>query len=386
MSTRRSIRLFDLTVSREAIDEVTRSLKSGWLSTGPRVAQFERAILTAVRAKYAVAVNSATAGLAVALKAAGVGAGAEVVTTPLTFVATIEAILYCGGIPVFADIDAESLTLDAESVSRSLTARTAAVVTVDMAGHPCDYAKLRAVCSRRRIPLIADSAHAFGARYRGKPIPHWTDAAVYSFYATKNLTCGEGGMVVANRKQYMERVRYLSRHGMTSNAFQRQQRGGWEYDVVDLGFKANMSDIHAAVGLGQLQSFESDQKKRRQLVIRYYQNLEGLNEYIDLPFEQPHCRSAWHLFIIKLQSGRLRISRDQFISLMAKDGIECGVHYQPVFDFTYYRTLQRWKKRCPNVVDAASRIVTLPLYPKLTVRDVDSICDRIADLCTKYGR
>jgi len=386
MSTRRNIPLFDLTVAREAITEVTASLRSGWLSTGPQVARFEREIAGRLNAKHAVAVNSATAGLAVALKAIGVCPGKEVITSPFTFVATIEAILYCGGTPVPADIEPETLTLDPRSVAQVITSRTAAVVPVDIAGHPCDYTGLRAICAKRKISIIADSAHAFGAMYRGQPIPHWTDAAVYSFYATKNLTCGEGGMIVSDRKSYMDRVRYLSRHGMTTNAFQRQQQGGWEYDVVDLGFKANMSDIHAAIGLGQLRQFDSDQAKRRQLVIRYYQNLESLGDRLELPFERPRCRSAWHLFIIKLNPDRLRISRDRFIKLMAANGIECGVHYRPVFDFSYYRSLQRWKKRCPNVVAAARQVVTLPLYAKLTLRQVDTICERVTRIFRKYSR
>ncbi len=386
MSTKRNIPLFDLTVSREAIDEVTASLKSGWLSTGPRVARFEREIAAALRAKHAVAVNSATAGLAVALKATGVVPGKEVITSPFTFVATIEAILYCGATPVLADIDPETLTLDPTSVARAITARTAAVVPVDIAGHPCDYTKLRAVCGKRKIPIIADSAHAFGALYRGKPIPHWTETSVYSFYATKNLTCGEGGMIVSNRKSFMDRVRYLSRHGMTTNAFQRKRQGGWEYDVVDLGFKANMSDIHAAIGLGQLTQFESDQAKRRQLVIRYYQNLESIGDLLELPYEHRNCRSAWHLFIIRLNRRGLRISRDRFIELMAARGIECGVHYRPVFDFSYYRSLRRWKKRCPNVVSAAGQVVTLPLYAKMTLRQVDEVCEKITGILRTYQR
>ncbi|PWB75290.1 UDP-4-amino-4,6-dideoxy-N-acetyl-beta-L-altrosamine transaminase [candidate division GN15 bacterium] len=377
MSTRENIPLFDLTVSREAIKEVTASLRSGWLSTGPRVAQFERALTRKLDAEQAVAVNSATAGLAVALKAIGIGPGKEVITSPFTFVATIEAILYCGGTPVLADVNPETLTLDPESVASVLTRHTAAIVPVDIAGHPCDYVGLRLVCGKRRIPIISDSAHAFGATFHSKSIPQWADASVYSFYATKNLTCGEGGAIVSNRKSYMDRVRYLSRHGMTTNAFQRQVQGGWAYDVVDLGFKANMSDIHAAVGLGQLRQFESDQAKRRQLVVRYYQNLETLGDRLELPYERPDCRSAWHLFIVKLVSGRHNLTRDRFIELMKKQGIECGVHYQPVFDFSYYRSMRRWKKRCPNVVSAAERVVTLPLYPKLTLKQVDTICNRI---------
>ena len=386
MSTKKSIPLFDLTVSREAIREVTASLESGWLSTGPRVARFEREIAKRLDAKHAVAVNSATAGLAVALKAAGVRKGTEVITSPYTFVATVEAILYCNATPVFADIEPDTLTIDPTSVARLINSRTSAVVPVDIAGQPCDYAEFRAVCAKKKIPIIADSAHAFGALYRGKPIPHWTDAAVYSFYATKNLTCGEGGMIVADRKSYIDKVRYLSRHGMTTNAFQRNQQGGWQYDVVDLGFKANLSDIHAAIGLGQLTHFDSDQAKRRDLVVRYYQNLESFAEFIELPYEQPNCRSSWHLFIIKLNSKRLRLSRDKFIHLMAALSIECGVHYRPVFDFSYYRTLKRWKKHCPKVVSASQQAVTLPLYPTLTLAQVDRVCDQVIGILRKFGR
>lgn len=386
MSIRKNIPLFDLTVSREAIREVTASLESGWLSTGPRVARFEREIAKRLNVNHAVAVNSATAGLAVALKAAGVRAGTEVITSPHTFVATVEAILYCNATPVFADIEPDTLTIDPTSVARLINSRTSAVMPVDIAGHPCDYTKLRALCAKKKIPIIADSAHAFGALYRGKPIPHWTDASVYSFYATKNLTCGEGGMIVANRKSYFDKVRYLSRHGMTTNAFQRKQQGGWEYDVVDLGFKANLSDIHAAIGLGQLTQFDSEQAKRRELVVRYYQNLESFAEFIELPYEQPNCRSSWHLFIIKLNPKSLRLSRDKFIHLMAARGIECGVHYRPVFDFSFYRSLKRWKIRCPKVVSASQRVVTLPLYPKLTLAQVDQVCDQVIGILRKFGR
>lgn len=386
MSTRKRIPLFDLKVSREAIREVTASLNSGWLSTGPRVARFEREIAAKLNARHAVAVNSATAGLAIALKAAGVRAGTEVITSPYTFVATVEAILYCGATPVFTDIEPDTLTVDPASVARLISSSASAVMPIDIAGHPSDYARLKQVIAKTKTPIIADSAHAFGALYRGKPIPHWCDASVHSFYATKNLTCGEGGMIVANRKSYIDKVRYLSRHGMTSNAFQRKQQGGWEYDVVDLGFKANMSDIHAAIGLGQLSQFESDQAKRRELVVRYYQNLESLSEYIELPYERPHCRSAWHLFIVKLNNKHLRISRDKFIQQMAAHGIECGVHYRPVFDFSYYRSLNRWKKLCPNVVSSAKQVVTLPLYAAMTLAQIDTVCARIEQIIRKHTR
>ena len=384
---KRSIPLFDLTLSVKAGKEVASTLASGWITTGPKVAAFERAVCRHLNVKYAAAVNSGTAGLYLVLKAIGAGKGREVVTTPFTFVATVEAILMTGAKPVLADIDPRTLNIDPEEVARKVSDRTIAIVPVDIAGYPADYELLSKVVDKRSLYLVADAAHSFGAANQSKTIPNLTDAAVFSFYSTKNLTCGEGGMVLSRHKQLIDKVKCLSLHGLTSSAFERKLTNKWEYDVVDFGYKANMSDIHAAVGLGQLTVFDKDQAKRIALAKRYMKNLAGLSDFLELPIIEKRCRHGWHLFIIKLHLSHLRINRNRFIELTANGGIECGVHYKPIFELTYYRDLLGLSEQYfPNAAYAGRRVVTLPLYPSLKVSDVDYICDCIAAIVNRHAR
>jgi dTDP-4-amino-4,6-dideoxygalactose transaminase len=337
--------------------------------------------------KYAAAVNSGTDGLYLALRAVGASAGKEVITTPFTFVATVEAILLTGASPVFADINPHTLTIEPDQVARKISRRSVAVVPVDIAGCPSEYDALRNICKNRSLSLIADAAHAVGARYKNRSHPQLADAAVYSFYSTKNLTCGEGGMVLSRRKRLIDTVRLLSLHGLTSSTYERARKQKRGYDVVDFGIKANMSDVHAAIGLGQLSAFEKDQARRSALAQRYLKKLADLSDFLELPEQQKHSRHGWHLFIIKLNLPRLRISRDRFISLMANYGIECGVHYKPIFELTYYqRALDLSARHYPNAADAGRRVVSLPLYPVLKVKEVDYICDCIADIVRRCRR
>jgi dTDP-4-amino-4,6-dideoxygalactose transaminase len=384
---KRSIPLFDLSLSAKARKEVASTLASGWLTTGPKVATFERAICRHLNVKYAAAVNSGTAGLYLTLKAIGAGKGRQVVTTPFTFIATVEAILMAGATPVFADIVPHTLNIDPEEVARKVSDRTVAIIPADIAGYPANYELLNKVADERSLYLVADAAHSFSTTYQSKTIPNITDAAVFSFYSTKNLTCGEGGMVLSKHKQLIDKVKCLSLHGLTSSAFERKLTNKWEYDVVDFGFKANMSDIHAAVGLGQLTTFKKDQTKRIALTKRYIKNLTGLSDFLELPIIEKHYRHGWYLFIIKLHLSHLRINRDRFIKLMANFGIECGVHYKPVFELTYYRDLLGLSEQYfPNAAYAGHRVVTLPLYPSLKVSDVDYVCDCISAIVTKHSR
>lgn len=253
---------------------------------------------------------------------------------------------------------------------------------VEMAGYPCDYDALLSLT--KATSLLSDSAHAFGAVYKGKTTAELADAAVLSFYSTKNLTSGEGGMIVTDNAQLAQRARFISRHGMTTNAHDRKQGKTWSYDVPCFGVKANMSDIHAAVGLGQLKRFNADQRRRAQLAKRYTNQLADMYEFATLPSFAVSVMPSWHLYIIQLHLEALTISRDQFISLMAAKGIECGVHYQPVYSFSYYKKQFNWKASSfPNTAKAAERIVTLPLYPTLTNDQVDYICESIRAILIK---
>lgn len=375
---RKTIPLFDLKLSARTIRETTATLRSGWLTSGPKVRAFEETIAGCCGVRYAAAVNSGTAGLVTALVACGVSKGSEVITTPLTFVATVEAILLCGAKPALCDIDPETLTIDPDTVEKSITSRTSAIVTVDLAGHPCDYDRLGRVARAHKVPIIADATHALGASWRGKSMARLADAAVYSFYSTKNLTCGEGGMVVSHKKQVIDRVRLLALHGMTSGAFQRKRVAGSSYDVLALGHKANMSDVHASIGLGQWASFERDQRKRARLAERYEKRLAGLDDYVQVLKVDRRAVHARHLFIVLLNTDHIGVSRDRVIGRMARQGVECGVHYRPVFDLTWYREQGLTGRRLPVASAAGERVLTLPLYPLLKLADVDYVSKALA--------
>lgn len=381
------IPLFDLKLNPATRKRVAQTLDSGWLSTGPNAAEFEKAIAKLARVRYGVAVSSATAGMELALRAVNARHGVEVVTTPMTFAATVSAIMRTGATPVFADIDPQTLNIDPDEIERKLSTSTLAIMPVDIAGLPCDYTGLSKLCDHYRLPLIADSAHSIGATFRGKSPAALADVAIHSFYSTKNLTCGEGGMVLTRHKQFAEAVRLLSRQGMTRTAHDRQKGNSWTYDIRALGMKANLSDIHAAIGLGQLTSFEKDQTKRRKIAERYLKNLTEWDDVIELPLVPEKTAPSWHLFIIKLRLSRLKLDRDRFIRAMAQRGVECGVHYQAMFDLSYYRThLGLSPQYFPNTVWATKRVLSLPMYPSLPLKDVDYICDCISDILGKHSR
>jgi len=274
------IKLFDIRLSARARREVADTLNSGWLTTGPKVAAFEKSVAKYLRVRYTAAVNSCTAGLQLVLMALGVEPGKEVITSPFTFVATAEAILSVGARPILADINPVTLNIDPDEVTRKMSARTAVVMPIDIAGYPADYKVLNRLCDSRKLPLVADAAHSFGAMVGDRSIARMADAAVYSFYSTKNLTAGEGGMVVSRHKSLIEIVRTLSRHGLTSDAHLRRTGRKRGYDALGLGLKANMSDVHAAIGLGQLTVFDRDQAKRERLAKLYLSNLDDLSELL----------------------------------------------------------------------------------------------------------
>ncbi len=375
------IPLFDLKLSGASIKEVASVLKSGWLSSGPKVAAFEKGIAKITKVQHVAAVSSGTAGLFLALKALDVKEGDEVITTPFTFVATIEAILHVGASPVLADIDPGTLNISCEEVQRRITERTKAILAVDLAGNPADYENLNKLSLAHSLKIISDSAHSFGAAYDGKAMPLWTDATVFSFYPTKNVTAAEGGAVVSRRQELVDKVRLLAKHGLTSNAYDRQISGGWKYDAPTLGYKANLSDVHAAIGLGELSAFAANQKKKEKLVEQYFKNLASVSEYIKLPQIGEKCVHAWHLFIVQLELEKLGIDRNQFIDEMAGRGIECGVHYQPIFELSYYNSFFSLSlNKYPQAAKAGQRVVSLPLYPTLKVSDVDVICEALAEI------
>jgi dTDP-4-amino-4,6-dideoxygalactose transaminase len=363
------------------------SIRSGWLTTGPRVREFEEQIARMVGARHGIAVNSCTAGLHLALAAAGVGPGDEVLTSPYTFAATGEAILYLGARPRFADIDPGTLNLDPDQVERRLTRRTAAIVPVHIAGLPCDLGALKAIARRRRIPIVEDAAHALGSAIDGRPIGALSEMTCFSFYATKNLATGEGGMITLDDTRTAERLRRLSLHGLSRDAWKRYAKGGsWRYDVIELGFKYNLTDVAAAIGLAQLEKFPEMQRRRRLLAERYTRLL-GAEEAFETPPERPGLTHAWHLYILRLRPGVLRAGRDRFCELLAEAGIGHSVHFLPLHLFSYYRKTFGYRKGAfPHTERESARALSLPLHPGLTRADQDRIVGALLALAARLRR
>jgi len=369
------------------IAQAAAAIRSGWLTTGPRVGRFETRVRRMVRARHAVAVNSCTAGLHLSLAAAGVGRGDEVITSPYTFAATGEAILYLGARPVLADIDPRTLNLDPEAAERAVTRKTRAIVPVHIAGLPCDMQSILGLARRKRLKVVDDAAHALGSWVDGRPIGSLSDLTCFSFYATKNLTTGEGGMVTTNDQEAAQRVRRLSLHGLTHDAWKRYTRAGsWKYDVVELGFKYNMTDVAAGLGLAQAAKFPVMQARRRRLA-RRYASLLGPCEAFDLPTAPQGVVHAWHLYILRLRPGVLRIGRDELIELLKKRGIGTSVHFLPLHLHSFYRTTFGFRRGdYPHTERESARALSLPLYPGLTVTAQDRVASTLLELARRYRR
>lgn len=370
----KSVRLYDLKVSEQARKRVNSVLRSGWLTTGNVCTQLERAVSRQLGIPHCLAVSSATHGLEIALSALNVGIGDEVITTAFSFVATTEVILRRGAMPVFVDIEPQTLNLDPARIERAITSRTKCILAVDIAGLPCDYRKLRELAKKHKLSLLADSSHAFGALRQGTTSAAFADISVYSLHATKNLTSGEGGLVVTRNRKMAGTLRLLSRHGMTSNSFERRKKQDWAYDVRALGFKANLSDIHAAVGLGQLSVFWQQQMAREKIAVRYTRELQNVTGLM-LPAAPKNVRHAWHLFIIRL--ARSSVSRRPFIARMQRAGIECGIHYQAINTLSWYKSRPYSKVSLPITESASQSVVSLPMHPFLTISEVAFVCNHV---------
>jgi dTDP-4-amino-4,6-dideoxygalactose transaminase len=381
-------------IGDEEINEVSDTLRSGWLTTGPRTARFEREFAAYVASPFAVAVNSATAALHLALAGLGVGPGDEVITTPMTFCATVQAILHTGATPVLADIRPDG-NIDPVEIEKRLTPRTRAVIPVHMAGLPCEMNVIWEIARERRIHVIEDAAHAAGAHYRGRPIgagpadsTHASDAAAFSFYATKNLTTGEGGMLATHRPELAENARMLSLHGTSHNAWDRYtERGDWYYEVLAHGFKYNLSDIQAALGIHQLRKLEQFIERRALYAAMYNRALAGVDE-VELPPTASHCRHAWHLYVLRLNLARLKIDRDQFIRELKKRGIGTSVHFIPIPLHPYFAKQPLGRYSFPRALQLYRRIVSLPLYPAMREEQVDYVARRVLEIieCSRRSR
>jgi dTDP-4-amino-4,6-dideoxygalactose transaminase len=372
----------------EEIAEVVDTLRSGWITTGPKVERFAADFAEYVGGRFAVPVSSATAGLHVALLALGIGPGDEVITTPMTFVATLNTIVHCGAVPVLADIDAATLNIQVEEIERKISSSTRAILPVHYVGQPADLDPILELAAVRRIEVLEDAAHAVGAEYKGRKIGSFPTTSVFSFHPNKNMTTGEGGMVVTEDEEVFEKASLLKFHGMDRESWKRFSKAGSpRYDVAVPGFKYNMMDIQAALGLHQLKRLEGFLVERERLARRYDRALAGLAGLI-LPQRVPYpVRHAWHLYTPLVDSDRLSIGRDQFMAELKARNIGTGLHYTAAHEFSYYRERFGWSaKDFPAAHFVSERIVSLPLFPGLTDADQDDVIAAIREVVEKYRR
>ena len=361
-------------IEQAEIDEVVATLKSGWLGTGPKTARFEGMFREYIGTKHALAVSSCTAGLHIAMIAAGIGSGDEVITTPLTFAATANAILHAGAQPVFADVEPGTLNLDPAQVERRISPRTKAVIPVHLYGRPCAMSALLEIAERHKLMVLEDAAHAIEAQYHGRKIGAMGLAGCFSFYVTKNVVTGEGGMVVTDDPEMANRIKILSLHGLSADAWKRYSDFGYRhYEVVFPGFKSNMTDIQASLGLHQLARVEKNLQRREEIWARYEAALADLP--MDLPPPpEPDTRHARHLYAPLLKLDRIGMTRDEFMHKLQAENIGSGVHFVSLHLQKYYReTFGYQPQDFPVACEASQRTVSLPLSARLSDEDADDV-------------
>jgi dTDP-4-amino-4,6-dideoxygalactose transaminase len=358
-------------VEEDEINAVTDTLKSGWLTKGPKTIEFEKKIANYIGAKHAIALNSCTSALHLSLFAKGIGIGNEVIIPSYTFAATANVVVHQGARPVLADINLDDFCMIPEAIEDLITDRTKAIIPVHFAGHPCDMDLIMKIAGKYNLVVIEDAAHALGAKYNGRMIGTIGTTTCFSFYVTKNITTGEGGMVTTDSDDLANELRTSSLHGMDSDAWNRySDRGSWYYEVVNAGYKYNMNDLQASIGNTQANKIERFQKDRENIAKIYTEEFEKISDTIIVPQEKKGMRSAWHLFPILLIHEKLNIDRNKFIDALKAEKIGSSVHFIPIHMHPYYREKYGYKKDdFPNALYVFEHEISLPIYPKMTQDD-----------------
>lgn len=374
-------------ITKDEINAVKDVLKKGWLTMGPKTIEFEEAFKKYIGSRYAIAVNSCTAALHLALEAIGLKKGDEVIIPVVTFPATSEVVCYFKAKPIFVDIEKDTHNIDIAKLEEKITSKTKAIIPVHYGGQPADLDEIKRIAKRYHLFVIEDAAHALPAWYKDRKIGIVGDMTCFSFYATKPLTCGEGGMVTTENKDWAERIKITRLHGMNRDAWKRySKQGSWFYEVVMPGFKYNMTDIQAALGLTQLEKLEYMWEKRKKVAKKYTEAFRDMEEIIT-PIVKGQRISAWHLYAIKLALRKLKINRNQFINELKNRGIDTSVHFIPLHLHPYYRKTFGYKKGdFPVAEDVYERMISLPIYPGMTERAVLRVIEVVKKNVRKFKK
>ena len=365
-------------IDGQDIKEVVKVLKSEWITQGPKVEEFERAMAKYCGAKYAVAVSSGTAALHAAYAAVGIKPGDEVITTPLTFAATANCLIHCGGKPVFVDIEEDTLNINPKEIEKKITKRTKAIASVDFAGHPCDYDEILKIAKKHKLSVIEDAAHALGSTYKGKKIGSFADITILSFHPVKVITTGEGGMILTNRKDFYEKLKILRHHGI----IKKPAKGSWYYEIENPGLNLRLTDFQCALGISQLKKINKFLKRRREIVAKYNKSFKNIKEII-IPKEKNYVKSAWHIYPIQVQG----IDRREIFEQLQKQGIGVQVHYLPLHLQPFFQKKFGYKAGdFPKAEKYYQRAITLPLFPKMTNGEVNRVISTVKKVINLYKK
>lgn len=372
------------TIDEEDIQAVVDVLRSGWLTTGPKVDEFENAVSNYVDTHYAVAVSSGTSALHAAMYALDIGPDDEVIVPSISFAATANCVVYQGGVPVFADVLQENLLIDPDCIEQKITKKTRAVIAVDYAGHPCDYDRIRKICDRYNLFFIADSCHALGAEYKGKKIGSLADMTVFSFHPVKHITTGEGGIITCHNKEYHDRMKLFRNHGISADARLREKTGTWFYEMVDLGYNYRISDIQCALGISQLQKMPKFLKQRREIA-RSYDKAFSDSAVIHPLKVQSNVGHAYHLYVISIDFDEINKNRQDVFKSLRECGIGVNVHYIPIHLHPFYKKNYKTSEGdCPAAEYSYQKILSLPIYPGLNTSDVHTIIESLKKITNTF--
>ena len=368
-------------VDDDDIASVVEVLKSDWITQGLKVDEFERKVAEYCRAKYAVAVSSGTAALHAACMVAGISKEDEAITTPITFAATANAVVYCGGKPVFADIRDDTLNIDAEEIRRKLSPKTKAILPVDLAGHPADLDEIKAVAAKKKIVVIEDACHALGAEYKGKKIGSLSDMTILSFHPVKHITTGEGGMVLTNNAEFYERLRIFRHHGIIKG---NSGKGSWYYEMPEPGHNFRITDFQCALGTSQLKKLDRFVERRKEIASRYNAAFAGMEEIIT-PTESRDVKAVYHIYVIQLRTELLKVGRKEIFEALRAENIGVNVHYMPLHLHPFYQREFGYKKGdYPKAEIYYERAITLPVFPKMGDEDVEDVINAVSKVIHYY--